>query len=219
MMGLLNTLPLEEKLLTTEDHVSSSDEILALANLLDDERPTERLSRAVEMLEHLTIDGLLAFPWAASLQNQRLSAREIERLHAVQKLLKRTPPAAIGHPSEILSCHSKLVKYLKETIGPLRNECMVVFYLNTKLNLLHEEIITNHRPNHIAINPKQLVRTAILLGASRLIVAHNHPSGDTTPSQADLCFSLELKRLANDQDISLVSSLVIGRDQVTAIDI
>lgn len=218
-MGLINKLPIQDELLTTQNQVSSSDEILALANLLDDERPTQRLSRACAMLEHLTIDGLLAFPWAASLKNQRLSEREIERLHAVKKLMKRTPPPAMSASSEILSCHSNVVKYLKETIGPLRNECMVVFYLNTKLKLLHEEILTNHRPNFVAIHTKQLVRTAILLGASRLIVAHNHPSGDTTPSQADLSFSLELKRLANDQDISLVSSLVIGREQVTAIDI
>lgn len=218
-MELLNIIPDQEE--QTKDHANapSNDDIMALAELLDDHTPRERLSRACSMLEHLTLDGLLAFPWAASLKNHRLSEREIERLKAVKKLIKRSPPPSISASSEILSCHSQVVKYLKEGIGSLRNECMVVLYLNAKLQLLHEEVLTNHRPNFVAVQPKQILRTAILLGASRMIVAHNHPSGDTTPSQADLSFSLELKRLANDQDISLVCSLVIGSETITAIEI
>lgn len=204
-----------------KDHanVPSNADIMALAELLDDQTPRERLSRACSMLEHLTLDGLLAFPWAASLKSHRLSEREIDRLKAVKKLTKRSPPPSISPSSEVLSCHSQVVNYLKAEIGSLRNECMIVLYLNGKLRLLHEEVITNHRPNYVAVQPRQILRTAILLGASRMIVAHNHPSGDTTPSQADLSFSIELKRLANDQEMSLVCSLIIGSEKITAIEI
>jgi DNA repair protein RadC len=218
-MELLNIIPNQEEQPKDHANAPSKDDIMALAELLDDETPRERLSRACSMLEHLTLDGLLAFPWAASLKNHRLSEREVERLKAVRKLIKRSPPPSINPSSEILSCHSQVVKYLKAELGSLRNECMIIMYLNGKLRLLHEEVITNHRPNFVAVQPRQILRTAILLGASRMIVAHNHPSGDTTPSQADLSFSLELKRLANDQDMSLVCSLVIGSENITAIEI
>ena len=218
-MELLNIIPNQEEQPKDHANAPSKGDIMALAELLDDETPRERLSRACSMLEHLTLDGLLAFPWAASLKNHRLSEREVERLKAVRKLIKRSPPPSINPSSEILSCHSQVVKYLKAELGSLRNECMIIMYLNGKLRLLHEEVITNHRPNFVAVQPRQILRTAILLGASRMIVAHNHPSGDTTPSQADLSFSLELKRLANDQDMSLVCSLVIGSENITAIEI
>jgi DNA repair protein RadC len=218
-MELLNIIPNQEEQPKDHANAPSKDDIMALAELLDDETPRERLSRACSMLEHLTLDGLFAFPWAASLKNHRLSEREVERLKAVRKLIKRSPPPSINPSSEILSCHSQVVKYLKAELGSLRNECMIIMYLNGKLRLLHEEVITNHRPNFVAVQPRQILRTAILLGASRMIVAHNHPSGDTTPSQADLSFSLELKRLANDQDMSLVCSLVIGSENITAIEI
>ena len=218
-MELLKIIPDQEAQPKDHANAPSNDDIMALAELLDDPTPRERLSRACSMLEHLTLDGLLAFPWAASLKNHRLSEREIDRLKAVKKLIKRSPPPSINPSSEILSCHSQVVTYLKAKLGSLRNECMIIMYLNGKLRLLHEEVITNHRPNFVAVQPRQILRTAILLGASRMIVAHNHPSGDTTPSQADLSFSLELKRLANDQDMRLVCSLVIGSENISAIEI
>lgn len=218
-MELLNIIPDQEEQPKVHANAPSKDDIMALAELLDDQTPRERLSRACSMLEHLTLDGLLAFPWAASIKNHRLSEREIDRLKAVKKLLKRSPPPSINPSSEILSCHSQVVKYLKAEIGSLRNECMVILYLNARFGLLHEEVITNHRPNFVAIEARKIMRTAILLGASRMIVAHNHPSGDTTPSKADLSFSLTLKQLGNELDITLLYSLIIASDTITAIQI
>ncbi len=218
-MGLLNTLPLQEEILTTQDQVSSSDEILALANLLDDERPTERLSRACAMLEHLTIDGLLAFPWAASLKNQRLSPREIDRLNTVKKLMNRRNLPAISRSCLSMPKHQQVIEYLQARIGSLRTEYMVVLYFSSSLKLLHEDFVTNHKPGFVELPPKIIIRTAILVGARRIIMAHNHPSGNTAASQADIMHSVETKRLGKDHDIELAASLVVSHEQVTWIHI
>ena len=68
----------------------------------------------------------------------------------------------------------------------------------------------------LKIAPGQILRRACLLGTQRLLIAHNHPSGDPVPSQADRVATRELAELLRAADIALVDHMIFARDGVTS---
>jgi DNA repair protein RadC len=92
-------------------------------------------------------------------------------------------------------------------------EKFLVLYLNSQNRLIKDIIEFKGTINSAAVYPREIVRNAITLGASAIIVAHNHPSGVAEPSQADINITERIKSALKLIDVNLLDHFVVGRNQ------
>ena len=86
----------------------------------------------------------------------------------------------------ILSSWAQLVAYCSAEMGHEKTEQFRVIYLNRKNHLLADEILQTGTVDQAAVYPREVVKRGLDLGATAMILVHNHPSGDPTPSQEDV---------------------------------
>lgn len=89
-------------------------------------------------------------------------------------------------------------------------EHLVGLYLNTKGVLIHQAMIFKGTVNQTLIHPRELFKHAIRVGATAVIFAHNHPSGDVTPSVADIEVTKDIMAIGNLLSIQVIDHLIIG---------
>ena len=77
--------------------------------------------------------------------------------------------------------------------------------------LISDEPIHGGGVASVPVNPRQIVKRAVILDAQSIVIAHNHPSGDPSPSGADVEVTLDLKRAAEAVGVRLLDHLIIGR--------
>jgi DNA repair protein RadC len=99
----------------------------------------------------------------------------------------------------------------------LTRECCLAIYLDTKHRVLKEEIISIGSLDQAALHPRELFKSAFEAGAAAVILAHNHPSGDATPSSADLRLTTQLVQAAKLLGICLLDHVIIGNGEYHSI--
>ena len=92
-------------------------------------------------------------------------------------------------------------------------EKFLVLYLNSQNRLIKDIIEFKGTISSAAVYPREIVRNALTLGASAIIVAHNHPSGVAEPSQADINITERIKSALKLVDVNLLDHFVVGRNQ------
>lgn len=90
-------------------------------------------------------------------------------------------------------------------------EAVVVFNLNTKLNVKSWQMVSVGTINQTCVTPREILRPAVATLAYGIIVAHNHPSGDTSPSPADLEMTRRVRDGARTLEIVCQDHVIIGR--------
>ena len=86
-----------------------------------------------------------------------------------------------------------------------------MLFLDRKNVLIADEVQTKGTGAHAPVYPREIVKRALEFSASFLILAHNHPSGDPTPSKADIAMTREITAAAKALGITVHDHLVIGR--------
>lgn len=95
----------------------------------------------------------------------------------------------------------------------LRHEQVRVLHLDGQSRLMADETISNGTINESAVYPREIVRRALELGSRTLILVHNHPSGDPTPSRADVEITRRLASACKLFDLILHDHIVVADDQ------
>jgi DNA repair protein RadC len=113
-----------------------------------------------------------------------------------------------GRP--VLSSCPLLLEYLKAQLAPVALEQVRVLYLNTKNHLLADEIHQRGTIDECALHIREIIHRALNLGATALILAHNHPSGDPTPSSQDIRFTRDLIDAGKHLKITVHDHVIIG---------
>ena len=116
----------------------------------------------------------------------------------------------------ILTNWDALVAYLSAAMARERVEQFRVLFLDNKNRLLADEPQSRGTVNHTPVYPREVVRRALELHASALILAHNHPSGDPAPSPDDLAMTQEIKRAAASLGITLHDHVIIGNGRTVS---
>jgi DNA repair protein RadC len=124
---------------------------------------------------------------------------------------KRADPAMVIHtPAEAAQL---ALTHLRD----LTRECCLAIYLDTKHRVLKEEIISIGSLDQAALHPRELFKSAFEVNAAALILAHNHPSGDATPSAADVRLTGQLQQAAKLLGICLLDHVIIGNGEYRSI--
>ncbi len=113
----------------------------------------------------------------------------------------------------VLSSWNALLDYCRTTMAHQATEQFRVFYLDRKNTLIADEQQAEGTVDHVPVYPREIVKRALLLNASALIMVHNHPSGDPTPSQADIDMTRQVVAAADALGITLHDHVIIGKSQ------
>lgn len=103
-----------------------------------------------------------------------------------------------------------LLAYLYDKMTPLQHEEFHVVYLNSKNHILAEEMMFRGTIDTSVVYPREVIKNALEKGARSLVLVHNHPSGDPTPSQNDFHLTAEIQKLAVPMGIHIEDHIIIG---------
>ena len=92
-------------------------------------------------------------------------------------------------------------------------EQLICMMLDTKNHLLGEEMVFKGTVNSSLVNPREIFLTAVSYHAVGILLVHNHPSGDPSPSRADLDFTERVRRAGDILGIPLIDHIIIGDHQ------
>jgi len=110
----------------------------------------------------------------------------------------------------LLDTPNKVYDVFGQEFLALRQESLRVLLLDTKLRLIRSEEITRGSVNECLAHPREIFRLAFIHSAYGLVVVHNHPSGDPTPSPADYRVTRSLREAANLLQVNLVDHVILG---------
>lgn len=116
----------------------------------------------------------------------------------------------------VISSWSALLDYLRAALQHSATEQFRVLFLDKKNRLVRDEFQAEGTVDHAPVYPREIVKKAIALDASALVLVHNHPSGDPTPSQADIEMTRRIKDAAKPFDIVVHDHIVVGREQTAS---
>ncbi|MBT4043638.1 MAG: DNA repair protein RadC, partial [Rhodospirillaceae bacterium] len=132
--------------------------------------------------------GSLAAVFSAeisALENAGLGETTIATLKATQAAALHLSRAQLLE-EPILSSWQALLDYCRAAMGHDRTEAFRILFLDRRNRLIKDEVQQRGTVDHTPVYPREVVKRALELGATALILVHNHPSGDATPSQADI---------------------------------
>ncbi len=119
-------------------------------------------------------------------------------------------------PKVLLESPQKIFEFLREKIGKERKEHFVILFFDTKNNLIVDEISIGIL-NASLVHPREVFSKAIINNASHIIVAHNHPSGDSTPSNDDINTTKRLIEAGKLLGISVIDHIIVTKNTYSSL--
>lgn len=134
---------------------------------------------------------------------------------AEQKILDAASSILLAkmHKGPLMQSASVVGRFLQYEIGMRQAEVFAVLYLDTQNRLLEFRELFHGTIDSAAIYPREVVRQALEIGATNIIVAHNHPSGESLPSDADKVMTERLREALALLDIKLLDHFIVTCDK------
>jgi DNA repair protein RadC len=117
----------------------------------------------------------------------------------------------------VLDSGERVVDYCRAALGHSRTEGFRILFLDTKNALIADEAQGDGTVNRLSVFPREVVKRALDLGASAIILAHNHPSGDPTPSDADVATTRAIVEAAMPLGIVVHDHIIVSRSHHTSL--
>ena len=153
---------------------------------------------------------VIAAPRERLLEIPGIGEAAVNQLKIVEAAAQRLARGkVIGRPA--LSSWAALLDYCTAAMARAQNEEFRVLFLDRKNILIADEVQARGTIDHTPVYPREIVKRALEHGASAIILVHNHPSGDPTPSRADIDMTREIAAAAKALHIAVHDHLVIGR--------
>ena len=113
----------------------------------------------------------------------------------------------------VLSSWDALLDYCHTTMAHRETEQFRILFLDRKNTLIADEEQAKGTVDHVPVYPREVVKRALELNASALILVHNHPSGDPTPSQSDISMTMQIQEACQVLGLTLHDHLIIGKSR------
>lgn len=157
-----------------------------------------------------SLGGVLGADREALLAMPGMGEASAAALLAVREAGRRMARAEV-HRREVISSWEKLIDYCNARSGFAEIEEFRLLFLDRKNMLISDERQQRGTIDHAPVYPREVVKRALELGASAVIMVHNHPSGDTTPSKGDIDMTRAVMKSLAAVGISVHDHVVIGR--------
>lgn len=136
----------------------------------------------------------------------------VQELKIVEAAARRLARSRVLH-RPVLTSWDVLLDYCHTAMAHDQIEQFRVLYLDRKNVLIADEEQARGTVDHVPVYPREIMRRALELTASALILVHNHPSGDPTPSQADITMTNRIQAAAEVMGITVHDHLIIGKSR------
>ena len=130
------------------------------------------------------------------------------QIHALFELNKRHSLAS--KPVKKITCAKDVFDLFHERLKDEKQEKFIILMLNTKNHIIGQEIIAKGTLDSAEIHPREVFKSAIKNSAARIVLVHNHPSGDPTPSEEDKDVTKKLMDAGSILGISVLDHVIVG---------
>lgn len=156
-----------------------------------------------------SFSAALAAPRARLKEIDGLSDISVDTLKAVHAAIVRYHRAELNQ-RRLLDSWSKVIDYLQASMEHSDVEQFRVLYLDKKNGLIADEVQQTGTVDHTPVYPREVIRRALEHSATALILVHNHPSGDPTPSRADIQMTQKIVDIAKPLGIEVHDHIIVG---------
>jgi DNA repair protein RadC len=154
---------------------------------------------------------VLSAPRALLLETEGVSENVVALLKIVEAAaLRLARSKVLNRP--VLGSWAALIDYCSAAMARAMTEEFRALFLDRKNVLIADEVLSTGTVDHTPVYPREIVKRALELGASALILVHNHPSGDPTPSRADIDMTRNVQDAARMLKITVHDHVIVGRD-------
>ena len=140
------------------------------------------------------------------------TALDLAALHEVSRRVTKEE----ANKRTVITSWTALLAYVRLSLQHEPREQFRVLYLDKKNQLILDEIQNRGTVDHAPVYPREVVRRALELSASAMIIVHNHPSGDPTPSRADIDMTKQVIEAARALSVQVHDHLIVGREGVAS---
>ena len=200
---------MRRRLLTAGPDAIADHEMLEMVLFLAlPRRDTKAIARAL-MARFGGFSAAIAAPLPDLRATEGLGESGAAALKTVQAAALRLLRAdVLGKP--VLANWDKLMDYLQAVLARERIEQFRILFLDGKNRLLRDEAQAQGTVNHTPVYPREVVKRALELHATAIILVHNHPSGDPSPSQEDILMTQEIVQAAQALSIVVHDHVIVG---------
>ena len=131
------------------------------------------------------------------------------QVDGVEVRLVRSPVSEYDSTAK-LNTPERVFEVLRPLYEGLTREVVRAVYMNTTNGIIGTAIVSMGTANQALVHAREVFGPALVIGASRVILVHNHPSGDLTPSPADVALTKDMKKAGKILDIELLDHVIMG---------
>jgi DNA repair protein RadC len=206
---------LRERLLVAGPHSLSDHELIEfLLFAAIPRRDTKPLAKDL-LAHHGSFENLISASPDALRTLLKTNEVAIGLLKAVEAAAIRLAARKIEQ-RDLISSNAALLDYCRTSLANQSVEQFRVLFLNTKNRLIKDVLMGQGTVDHAPVYVREIVAKGLQLGAKSMILLHNHPGGDPTPSSADITMTKEIVAAAKPLGIAVHDHLVIGRNGHTS---
>jgi DNA repair protein RadC len=154
---------------------------------------------------------VLAAPPGRLVETDGVGEGVVTDLKIVEASARRVAKGAVGR-RPVLSSWSSVIDYCRTAMAFAEKEQFRLLFLDRRNALIADEVQQSGTIDHTPVYPREVVKRALELSASALILVHNHPSGDPTPSAADIKMTREIVDVAKPLGIVVHDHIIVGRE-------
>lgn len=158
---------------------------------------------------------VISAPAARLAEVKGLGEAAITELKIVQAAASRLTKGAV-RKRPVLSSWSAVLDYCRAAMAFADREQLRVLFLDKRNQLIADELQQTGTVDHTPVYPREVVKRALELSSTAIIIVHNHPSGDPTPSRADIQMTQTIVEVARPLGISVHDHIIVGKDGHTS---
>lgn len=203
---------LREKFLISPESLKDYELLEMLLFISNPRKDTKLLSK--ELLEHFgNLNNVLNATNEEFSNIENFSVANIASIKCVKEIINRFLKNQIKKEKIRLNNIDKVELYCRSTIGSSKNEHIKALFLNTRFELVKDEILNNGNNQEVKLYKNILITKATQYGCSNIILTHNHPSGDPSPSANDIDLTIEIQELLKMVDMQLLDHIIVSNEK------
>ncbi|EEH99180.1 DNA repair protein RadC [Clostridium tertium] len=206
-----------EKLLINGPEILSNAELLAVI-LRTGTRGENVISLSTRILSEFDgLNGLLDIGISEITSIKGIKNIKASQILAIGELFRRFNSLNLIREGNSISSPRDIAKLLINEMMSLKQEILKLIMLDTKNNIIGIKDVFKGSLNTSIVHPREIFKEALKKSSSSIIICHNHPSGDPTPSKEDINITLRLKECSKIIGVDLLDHLIIGKGKFVSL--
>jgi DNA repair protein RadC len=193
------------------DTFTDTELLEAVLHLVVPQKDTKELAKLL-LNRFGSFSAVLAAPRIELTKFKLLKDTSITQLKMIKAAAERFSRDQVSREKPILSSWAQLIDYCRAAMAFESIEQFRLLFLDKKNRLIADEVQQTGTVDHTPVYPREVIKRSLELGATAIILVHNHPSGDPTPSTADVQMTKEVINAARPLGIVVHDHIIIGKN-------